>query len=71
MNLLLQEKNVIEDNEDFIGAFRENIIRVIGNHSTKNIPSEYDEKIDELQKEMLSLIEKNGRQGAVAGDFDA
>ena len=62
--------NVIEDNGNFIGAFRENIIRVIGNHSTKDISTEYDEKIEELQKEMLSLIEENARQGAVAGDFD-
>lgn len=62
--------NVIEDNGDFIGAFRENIIRVIGNHSTKDISTEYDEKIEELQKEILSLIEENARQGAVAGDFD-
>lgn len=69
--IMIAINNVIEDNGDFIGAFRENIIRVIGNHSTKNIPSEYDEKIDDLQKEMLSLIEENARQGAVAGDFDA
>jgi site-specific DNA recombinase len=62
--------NVVENNGDFIGAFRENIIRVIGNYSTKNISTEYDEKIEYLQKEMLSLIEENARQGAVARDFD-
>ena len=44
--------------------------RVIGNHSTKNISTEYDEKIENLQKEMLSLIEENAKQGAVAEDFD-
>ena len=62
--------NVVENNGEFIGAFRENIIRVIGNYSTKNISTEYDEKIEGLQKEMLSLIEENAKQGAVARDFD-
>ncbi len=62
--------NVVEDTGDFIGAFRENVIRIIGSYSTKEIPSEYDEKIDSLQKEMLELIEKNAKLGAVTEDFD-
>ena len=62
--------SVVEDNGDFIGAFRENVIRVIGGYSTRNIPTEYDEKIESLQKEMLTLIEENAKQGAVAKDFD-
>ncbi|WP_154443037.1 recombinase family protein, partial [Tissierella pigra] len=68
--LMTAINNVVENNGDFIGAFRENIIRVIGNYSTKNISTEYDEKIENLQKEMLLLIEENAKQGAVAGDFD-
>jgi hypothetical protein len=62
--------NVVENNGDFIGAFRENVIRVIGGYSTKDIPTEYDEQIESLQKEMLTLIEENAKQGAVAEDFD-
>ena len=62
--------SVVEDTGDFIGAFRENVIRVIGGYSTKEIPTEYDEKIDILQKEMLGLIEENAKLGAVAEDFD-
>lgn len=62
--------SVVEDTGDFIGAFRENVIRIIGSHSTKEIPSEYDEKIDLLQKEMLGLIEENAKLGAVTEDFD-
>jgi succinate dehydrogenase/fumarate reductase flavoprotein subunit len=62
--------NVVENNGDFIGAFRENVIRVIGGYSTKDIPTEYDEQIEFLQKEMLALIEENAKQGAVAEDFD-
>lgn len=62
--------NVVENNGKFIGAFRENIIRVIGDHSTKDISTEYDEKIDKLQKEMLLLIEENTKQRAVTEDFN-
>lgn len=62
--------NVVEGTGDFIGAFRENVIRIIGNYSIKEIPSEYDEKIDLLQKEMLGLIEENAKSGAITEDFD-
>ncbi len=62
--------NVVENNGKFIGAFRENIIRVMGGYSTKGISTEHDEKIKCLQNEMLSLIEENAKQGAIAGDFD-
>ncbi|MBU3220373.1 Recombinase zinc beta ribbon domain-containing protein [Desulfonispora thiosulfatigenes DSM 11270] len=62
--------NVVENNGDFIGAFRENVIRVMGGYSTKDIPTEYDDQIESLQKEMLFLIEENAKQGAVAEDFD-
>ncbi|WP_353096850.1 recombinase zinc beta ribbon domain-containing protein [Tissierella praeacuta] len=62
--------SVVENNGEFIGAFRENVIRIIGGYSTKDIPTEYDEKIEQLQKEMLTLIEKNAKQGAVAEEFD-
>lgn len=61
---------VVKNNGEFIGAFRENVIRVIGNHSTQGIPTEYDEQIEELQKQMLKLIEDNARQGSVSEDFD-
>ena len=61
---------VVENNGDFIGAFRENVIRVIGNYSTQGITTDYDEQIEVLQKEMLALIELNAKQGAVGEDFD-
>jgi site-specific DNA recombinase len=62
--------NIVENKGEFIGAFRENVIRVIGDYSTKDIPTEYDKKIESLQKEMLYLIEENAKQGALAEDFD-
>lgn len=62
--------SVVENRGEFVGAFRENVIRVIGSYSTKNVPTEYDGQIEKLQAEMLALIEENARQGAVTEDFD-
>lgn len=61
---------IVENNGDFIGTFRENVIRVIGNYSTKGVTTEYDEQIEKLQKQMLALIEDNAKQGAVSEEFD-
>lgn len=41
-----------------MGAFRENVIRVIGSYSTKNVPAE------KLEGEMLDLIEENTKKGS-------
>jgi len=68
--IMMAINNVVENKGKFIGAFRENVIRVIGDYSTKGISTDFDEKIESLQKEMLSLIEENAKQGALAEDFD-
>lgn len=62
--------SVVENQGEFVGAFRENVIRVIGNYSTKNVPTEYDEQIETLQGRMLTLIENHARQGAAMEDFE-
>ena len=62
--------SVVENRGEFVGAFRENVIRVIGSYSTKNVPTEYDGQIEELQGEMLALIEENAKQGSIKEDFD-
>ena len=62
--------NVVENRGEFVGAFRENVIRVIGSYSTKNVPTEYDGQIEKLQGEMLALIEENAKQGSITEDFD-
>lgn len=62
--------SVVENRGEFVGAFRENVIRVIGSYSTKNVPTEYDGEIEKLQGEMLSLIEENAKQGSVTENFD-
>lgn len=62
--------SVVENQREVVGAFRENVIRVIGSYTTKNIKTEFDEEIDKLQKQLLGLIEENAKQGAVNEDFD-
>lgn len=39
-------------------------------NTQQNIHTKYDDKIEFLQEKMLSLIEENAKQGAVAEDFD-
>ena len=62
--------SVVENRGEFVGAFRENVIQVIGSYSTKNVPTEYDEQITKLQGEMLTLIEENAKMGSITEDFD-
>ncbi len=62
--------SVVENRGEFVGAFRENIIQVIGSYSTKNIPTEYDGQIEKLQGDMLALIEENAKKGSLTEDFD-
>lgn len=62
--------SVVENQGEFVGAFRENVIWVISNYSTKNVPTEYDEKIETLQGRMFTLIENHAKQGAVMEDFE-
>lgn len=62
--------SVVENQREVVGAFRENVIRVIGSYVTKNIETEFDEEIAKLQKQLLALIEENAKQGAVNEDFD-
>ncbi|MHB8075672.1 MAG: recombinase zinc beta ribbon domain-containing protein [Desulfosporosinus fructosivorans] len=62
--------SVVENQGEFVGAFRENVIRVIGNYSTQNVPTPYDGQIETLQDEMLALIEENAKNGSITEDFE-
>ncbi|MGB4899094.1 MAG: recombinase family protein [Ignavibacteria bacterium] len=62
--------SVVKNTGEFIGTFRENVIRVMGNYSTQGVTTEYDEQIEKLQEQMLALIEDNAKQGAIGEDFD-
>ena len=54
---------------EFIGAFRQNVIRVIGNYGREQKTDEYDEKIRLKQDEMMNLITENAKEGAYT-EFD-
>lgn len=58
------------DEGQFVGAFRQNVIRVIGSYSRENITDEYDEKIRNKQQEMIALIDENARAGIYTDEFD-
>lgn len=62
--------SVVEDQGEFVQAFRENVIRVIGSYSCQEDPTEYDTQIEGLQKEMLDLIEKSAGEQASDEEFD-
>lgn len=61
---------IVENNGEFIDTFRENVIRVIGNYSTRGVETEYDELINNLQKQMMKLIEENAKLGVISEAFD-
>ena len=62
--------SVVENTGEFIGTFRENVIRVIGNYSPQGVLTEYDERIEKLQQQMLTFIESNAKKGVISRDFD-
>lgn len=62
---------IVQDDGEFVDAFRQNVIRVLGSHGSKKENSEFDDKISEKQNEMLKLIEENAKQGSYNDKFDA
>ena len=68
---VMETKNKITRGDgDFVGAFRQNVIRVIGSYGGEQEPDEYDEKIEQKQEEMVALIAENGREGSYIDEFD-
>jgi DNA invertase Pin-like site-specific DNA recombinase len=62
--------NVVEDHGEFVQAFRENVIRIIGSYSAKAEPTEYDEQIVQLQQKMMKLIEDSAKAECADDTFD-
>ena len=62
--------SVVKDEGEFIDAFRDNVIRILGSYSDNVEPTEYDEKIDALQKQMLALIEDSAKTESADEEFD-
>ena len=61
-------QKITGDNGNFVDAFRQNVIRVIGSY--KKGPDEYDEKIKKKQDEMVALVMENAKQWAYTDEFD-
>lgn len=62
--------NVVEDQGEFVQAFRENVIRIIGSYSAQAEPTEYDEQIEQLQQKMMKLIEDSAKTECADDTFD-
>lgn len=62
--------NVVEDQGEFVQAFRENVIRIIGSYSAQAEHTEYDEQIELLQQEMMKLIEDSAKAECADDTFD-
>lgn len=62
--------SVVKDEGEFIDAFRDNVIRILGSYSDNVEPTEYDEKIDSLQKQMMALIEDSAKTESADEEFD-
>lgn len=61
---------ITRNDGDFVGAFRQNVIRVIGNYGKEQESDEYEDKIKEKQQEMVALIAENAKTGSYTQEFD-
>ena len=61
---------IAANNGDFIGAFRQNVIRVIGNYSQDKEDNEYEKLIKEKEQQMVALIAENAKTGTYTDEFD-
>ncbi len=55
---------------DFVGAFRQNVIRVIGSYGREQQSDEYSDQIKAKQEEMVALIAENAKVGDYTQEFD-
>lgn len=63
-------QRIVQNEQEFVGAFRQNVIQVLGSYGGVAEPDEYDERIYTRQNEMLALIEENARQGEYNEEFN-
>ncbi|SFR78090.1 Site-specific recombinase [Anaeromicropila populeti] len=61
---------IVSNEGEFVGAFRQDVIRVIGSYGQSKEPDEYDAKIREKQEEMVALIAENAKAGSYSEAFD-
>ena len=61
---------ITRNDGDFVGAFRQNVIRVIGSYGKEQEPDEYEGRIKVKQEEMVALIAENAKEGSYTQEFD-
>ncbi|MCI9126196.1 MAG: recombinase family protein [Eubacterium sp.] len=63
-------QKITANDGNFVGAFRQNVIRVIGSYGHTEEDDKYEEKIKEKQQEMVALIAENAEAGNYNEEFD-
>lgn len=63
-------QKIAANDGDFVGAFRQNVIRVIGSYSNTKEDEVFEEKIKVKQQEMVALIAENAQSGSYTEEFD-
>lgn len=61
---------ITRNDGNFVGAFRQNVIRVIGSYGKEQESDEYEGKIKAKQEEMVALIAENAKEGSYTQEFD-
>lgn len=61
---------ITRNDGDFVGDFRQNVIRVIDSYGKEQEPDEYEDKIKAKQQEMVALIAENAKTGSYTQEFD-
>lgn len=68
--IMTSVNKVVEDQGEFVQAFRANVIRIIGSYSSQAEPTKYDGQIEALQGRLLQLIEESARTECADEEFD-
>lgn len=63
-------QKIASGNGDFVGAFRQNVIRVIGSYGNTKEDEVFEERIKAKQQEMITLIAENAQSGSYTEEFD-
>ena len=61
---------ITQNDGEFVDAFRQNVMRVLGDYGKSEEQDEYDIKISAKQQEMLELIIENANAGTYTDEFD-
>lgn len=63
-------QKIASNQGDFVDAFRQNVVRVIGSNGQAKETDGYEEQIGQKQQEMVELIAENAKAGVYTEAFD-